>query len=164
MEKYEYKLDVAQLKLIDKINQLRRQNNIPELQYNKEQKFPEHIINSKTELFFYEEKDIYKFSTNCYLIKYPISKCQKDIKYKNIINILTIDFLDKINIIRKDNYVYIALYNNKFNENYNNINTYSRRIRLSQINIANSKDRLNEHEQTGNLYVTRVNVDENDND
>ena len=60
--------------------------------------------------------------------------------------------------------MYIALYNNKFNENYNNINTYSRRIRLSQINIANSKDRLNEHEQTGNLYVTRVNVDENDND
>ena len=60
MEKYEYKLDVAQLKLIDKINQLRRQNNIPEFQYN--EKFPEHIINSKTELFFYEEKDIYKFS------------------------------------------------------------------------------------------------------
>ena len=37
--------------------------------------------------------------------------------------------------MRKDNYVYIALYNNKFNENYNNINTYSRRIRLSQINM-----------------------------
>ena len=145
MEKYRYAFDYSQIKLIYKINKLRRQNNIPEFQYNEEQKFPENIINSKTELFFYEEKDIYKFSTNCYLIKYPISKCQKDIKDKNIINILTIDFLDKINIMRKDNYVYIALYNNKFNENYNNINTYSRRIRLSQINIANSKDRLNEH-------------------
>ena len=60
--------------------------------------------------------------------------------------------------------MYIALYNNKFNENYNDINTYSRRIRLSQINIANSKDRLNEHEQTGNLSVTRVNADESVND
>ena len=145
MEKYRYAFDYSQIKLIYKINRLRRQNNIPEFQYNEEQKFPENIINSKTELFFYEEKDIYKFSINYYLIKYPISECQNDIKDKNIINILTIDFLDKINIIRKDNYVYIALYNNKFNENYNDINTYSRRIRLSQINIANSKDRLNEH-------------------
>ena len=162
MEKYEYKLDVAQLKLIDKINQLRRQNNIPEFQYNEEQKFPENIINSKTELFFYEEKDIYKFSNNYYLIKYPISEYQNDIKDKNIINILTIDILNKINIIRKDNYEYISLYNNQFNENYNykNINTNSRRIDLPQINIANTEDKLNEYEQTGNLSVTRVNVDE----
>ena len=112
MEKYEYELDDAQLNLIDKINKLRRQNNILEFQYNKEQKLPEYMINTKTELFFYKEKDIYKFSTNCYLIKYPISECQNDIKDKNIINILTIDFLDKINIMRKDNYEYIALYNN----------------------------------------------------
>ena len=171
MEKYEYKLDVAQLKLIDKINQLRRQNNIPELQYNEKQKFPEHIINSKTELFFYEEKDIYKFSTNYYLIKYPISEYQNDIKDKNIINILTIDILDRINIIRKDNYEYISLYNNinrnnrrRNNTNNINIKTNSRRIDLPQINIANTEDRLNEHEQTGNLSVTIVNVDESDNE
>ena len=41
MEKYEYELDDAQLNLIDKINKLRRQNNILEFQYNKEQKLPE---------------------------------------------------------------------------------------------------------------------------
>ena len=40
MEKYEYELDDAQLNLIDKINKLRRQNNILEFQYNKEQKLP----------------------------------------------------------------------------------------------------------------------------
>ena len=171
MEKYEYKLDVAQLKLIDKINQLRRQNNIPEFQYNEKQKFPEHIINSKTELFFYEEKDIYKFSNNYYLIKYPISEYQNDIKDKNIINILAIDILDRINIMRKDNYEYISLYNNinrnnrrRNNTNKKNIKTNSRRIDLPQINIANTEDRLNEHEQTGNLSVTRVNVDESDNE
>ena len=164
MKKYRYKLDDIQLKLIDKINQLRRQKNIQELKYNIWQALPFYIINTKTELFFYKEKYIYKFSNNYYLIKYPISKCQNDIKNKNIINILTIAFLDKINIIRKNNYEYIALYNNKFKDNYNNINTYSRKIRLSQINIANSKDRLNEHKQTGNLSVSRVNVDENDND
>ena len=166
MKKYNYKLDDIQLKLIDKINQLRRQKKIQELKYNIWQELPDYIINNKTELIFYKEKYIYKFSNNYYLIKYPISECQNDIKDKNIINIFTIDFLDRINIIRKDNYEYITLYNNQFNENYNykNINTNSRRIDLPQINIANTEDRLNEHEQTGNLSVTRVNVDESDNE
>ena len=39
MEKYRYALDYSQRKLIDKINQLRRQNNIPELQYMKSKNF-----------------------------------------------------------------------------------------------------------------------------
>ena len=34
MKEYNYKLDDIQLKLIDKINQLRRQKNIQELKYN----------------------------------------------------------------------------------------------------------------------------------
>ena len=163
MKEYNYKLDDIQLKLIDKINQLRRQKKIQELKYDKWQELPDYIINNKTELIFYKEKDIYKFSNNYYLIKYPISECQNDIKDKNIINIFTIDFLDRINIIRKDNYEYITLYNNQFNENYNykNINTNSRRIDLPQINIANTEDKFDEHEQLVNLSANRINENEN---
>ena len=39
MEKYRYAFDYSQIKLIYKINQLRRQNNIPELQYMKSKNF-----------------------------------------------------------------------------------------------------------------------------
>ena len=75
--------------------------------------------------------------------------------------------------MRKDNYEYIALYNNQSNENSNSnnkrrniidMNINSGNIRLPQINIANTEDKLNEYKQTRNLYVNRVNADENDND
>ena len=166
MRIYEYKLNYSQIKLIDKINELRRQNNIPELNYDIWQKLPDYIINNKTELIFYKEKDIYKFPNNYYLIKYPISEFQSEIKDKNIINILNSDFLDRINIMRKDNYEYIALYNNQFNENNNdennkNININSRKIDLSQINIANTEDKFDEHEQLINLSANRINENEN---
>ena len=166
MRIYEYKLNYSQIKLIDKINELRRQNNIPELNYDIWQKLPDYIINNKTELIFYKEKDIYKFPNNYYLIKYPISEFQSEIKDKNIINILKSDFLDRINIMRKDNYEYIALYNSQFNENNNDennkiININSRKIDLSQINIANTEDKFDEHEQLVNLSANRINENEN---
>ena len=120
MKKYICILDGTQLILINKINELREKNNIPKLKYDKKQHLPDYIINKKTELIFYKENYIYKFSKNYYLIKYPTSECQKDISDEKYINILSIDFLDKINIMRKDNYEYIMLYNDQFNENDNN--------------------------------------------
>ena len=53
--------------------------------------------------------------------------------------------------------------NNK-RRNITDININSENIRLPQINIANTEDKLNEYKQTRNLYVNRVNTDENDND
>ena len=98
MKNYIYILDDTQLMLINKINELREKNNIPKLKYDKEQYFPDYIINKKTELTFCEEKYIFKCSNNYYSIKYPTSESQKDINDEKIINILTIDFLDRINI------------------------------------------------------------------
>ena len=150
MKKYSVNLDNVQSMLIDKINFLRNLNNINKLKYSKVQQLPDYIINKKTELIFKEEENIYKFSNNYYLIKYPTSECQKDIRDKNIINIITIDFLDKINIIRKYNYEYITLYNSQFNENYNK-NIRRRINEKNTINIKNTEDRLNESEQSVNL-------------
>ena len=53
--------------------------------------------------------------------------------------------------------------NNK-RRNITDMNINSGNIRLPQINIANTEDKLNEYKQTRNLYVNRVNADENDND
>jgi len=157
MINYTYKLDNTQKKLINKINQIRIQENIPELNYDENQKLPNYIINKKTELFLKEEKNIYKFYNYYYLIKYPISKCQKDIDDYNFINIIKNNYLDSINIIRKDKYEYIALYKNQFNENNNNhrrennnINIY-RNLRLNPIILAvkniDTEDRLNNNNQ-----------------
>ena len=158
MTQYTYILNDIQKMLINKINQIRNQNNIPELKYDKYQKLPNYIINPKTELIFKEEKNIYKFYNYYYLIKYPISECQKDINDYNFINIIKINYLDRINIIRKDNYEYIALYTDQFNENNtnnnrrvnNNINTY-RNLRLNpiiiKVNNINTEDRLNNNNQ-----------------
>ena len=173
MKKYFlYGLDDTQKTLINNINQLRRKNNIPELEYNEKQYLPDYIINKKTEFIFYEKENIYKFYNDYYLIKYPISECQKIINDNNITNILSINILDRINIIRKDDYEYIALYNNQFNENENNNNNQreNRNINIRNINInipsinniANTEDRLNENEQSVNLSVTRVNDIDND--
>ena len=168
MKRYKCELDDTQKILINKIVQLRRQNNIPEFRkfsYYGKHHLPDYIINQKTELIFYEKKNIYKFYNNFYLIKYPISECQKDINDNNIINIITKNFLDRINIIRKDDYEYISLYNNQFNENENesdnnirrrnNINdaniNLEARINIPSFNISNSEDRLDEHELSLNL-------------
>ena len=171
MKKYFlYRLDDTQKTLINNINQLRRKNNIPKLQFN--EYLPDYIINKKTEFIFHEKENIYKFYNDYYLIKYPISECQKIINDNNITNILSINILDRINIIRKDDYEYIALYNNQFNENENNNNNQreNRNINIRNINInipsinniANTEDRLNENEQSVNLSVTRVNDIDND--
>ena len=176
MEKYIWILDETQLRLISKINLLRKKNNIPELKSYYEQNLPDYIINKKTELIFYKENYIYKFSKNYYLIKYPTSECQKDISDSKYINILSIDFLDKINIMRKDNYEYIMLYNDQFNENDNNSfrreNNENNNININMNltdrpdipsnNIVNTEDRLNE--QSIKLSVTGFNESDNDND
>ena len=158
MTKYTYILNDIQKMLINKINQIRNQSNIPELKYDKYQKLPNYIINPKTELIFKEEKNIYKFYNYYYLIKYPISESQNDINDYNFIKIIKINYLDRINIIRKDNYEYIALYTDQFNENNtnnnrrvnNNINIY-RNLRLNPIiltvNNINTEDRLNNNNQ-----------------
>ena len=87
MKKYKYKINYEQFMLLNKINQIRRNNNLPILKFyernestdNKMRaKYFSDFINIKTELIFYKEKNIYKFSNDYYLIKYPISESQKD--------------------------------------------------------------------------------------
>ena len=166
MKEYESELNDNQIILIKNINQLRKENNIRELKYDEKQKFPDYLMNKKTELFFYKEKNIYKFNNNYYLIKYPISESQKDITDKNIINIITIDILERINIMQKDDYYYITLYNDHFDKNENivnkNINNNSiAKIVLPSNNNINTESRLNNNYESINLSTTRVNNDMN---
>ena len=166
MKEYESELNDNQIRLINNINQLRKENNIRELKYDEKQKLPDYLMNKKTELFFYKEKNIYKFNNNYYLIKYPISESQKDITDKNIINIITIDILERINIMQKDEYYYIALYNDHFNKNENIVNNninnnLGAKIDLPSNNNIDTESRLNNNYESINLSTTRVNNDMN---
>ena len=163
MKKYKYKINYEQFMLLNKINQIRRNNNLPILKfyernestdYKMGAKYFSDFINIKTELIFYKEKNIYKFSNDYYLIKYPISESQKDINDKNIINIITIDFLDRINIIRINDYEYISLYKSH-NEQKNHLN-------LPSDNNANTEGRLNGHESINLSSAVNYNDDNND--
>ena len=162
MKEYKFELNDNQIRLIKNINQLRKENNIRELKYDEKQKFPDYLMNKKTELFFYKEKNIYKFNNNYYLIKYPISESQKDITDKNIINIITIDILERINIMQKDEYYYIALYNDHFDKNENIVNNninnnLGAKIDLPSNNNIDTESRLNNNYDSINLSTTRVN-------
>jgi len=156
MKKYEYKLNENQIDLIKKLNLIRKQNNIPELKYEEKEKLPDFIINKKTELIFYKKESIYKLSKNFYVFKYPKNEFKNNFNNKEIINILTIDFLDRINIIGQDDIEFISIYNNKYiNEiNNSNKNIYEphayNNIRIPKINFVESKDELNGKSETLN--------------
>ena len=170
MKKYRYALDNFQHELIKKINQLRNQNNIKELKYDVIQQLPDYIINKKTELTFYKEQSIYKFPNDFYLIKFPISE-KIEINDVNMINIIKMDFLDSINIIRKDNYEYISMYNNCTENNIsikeeivpNKVNPNLNPRIILPFKFFDIDDKLNENKREKNLSETRrVGVQDND--
>ena len=152
MKKYEYKLNKSQINLIQKINDIRKQNNIIEMKYYKIVKLPDFIINKKAYLIFRPNENIYKLSTNLYIFRYPKNEFQNFLKDKEILNIITIDFLDRINIIEQNDNEFISLYNNNNIQNNNIIrpNNFSNgvlneiNLKIPEFNIANTEDKLND--------------------
>ena len=141
IEKYKYELNESQIDLIIKINNIRKKSKLPLLKYNSVEKIPEFIINEKTELFFYEFKNIYKLSQNSYIFKYPTKKFINLLYNTEILNIITNIILDIINIIEKDNLDYIHIYSNnpnpiilRYNNPSNNTNQLNNKNDIIEIN------------------------------
>lgn len=134
MRKYRYKLNKDQFTLIEKMNNIRKKYNIPSLDYNGEEKLPEFVINGKTEIALYENENIYKLSLNLYIFKYPKNEFQNQFNNSEVLNIITNDLLKEVNIIERNNFEYISIYNN--NSSNNNIN-------LPQISIDGNKQNIN---------------------
>ena len=143
IEKYEYELNDNQINLIHKINDIRKQNNIPELKYFKHEKLPSYLINPKPQLIFYQKQNIYKISNDLYIFKYPKNELQILLNNKEIINIIKNDFLNEINLIEQYNNEIISIYNNR---TINNINKLNNNIAINNIElipiIINSEDKL----------------------
>ena len=143
MEDYNYKLNDNQIKLIKKINDIRKENKISELKYEEEGQLPDFITNKKTQLILFPYENKYKISSNLYIFKYPKNEFQNHLNEKEILNIIAIDILDKINILEQKETEIISIYNINANKNNNFIRqNNSNRIELSPINIPSTEDEL----------------------
>ena len=131
IEKYEYRLKENQINLIKKINDIRKNNNIPEFNFN--EKLPDFITNPKLQLILYQNKNIYKISNNLYIFKYDINEFQNILNNSEIINIIKIDYLNEIKIIEQNNTEFIYIYNNR--HEYNNINNLKNNINKLNIDV-----------------------------
>ena len=103
----------------------------------------------KTKMYFYPNENIYKLSSNCYIFKYVKNEFQNHINNDEIINIIANGFLDRINIIEKNEFEYISIYNSNPNINVqrsnDDIHIIIPRIELdnnNNIDITNIKDEL----------------------
>ena len=160
MKSYEYKLKDNHINLIKEINDIRKQYNVQELKYDTNQKLPEFIINEKTIISLNKSENIYKLSSAYYIFKYQKNEFQNYFNNKEILNIITIDYLKEINIIEQNNYELITIYNNeiphtniiKTNNINNNRQNISINVKLPDIDNPNTDDRLN-----NNMDITGIN-------
>ena len=166
---YEYELNKSQIDLINKINDIRKKNNLSLLKFNHINEIPEFIINEKTELFFYKFKNIYRLNKNSYVFKYPSKKFINILYNSEILSIITNPILDRIKFIEKNNIQFINIYYNEPipivipnviryipNNNSNNINQLNNENNIIEIkrnssNITKNKSRnsikINEEEK-----------------
>ena len=154
---YRYQLNEDQMNLVQKINDIRNQNNIPLLIQNIT--LPDFIINKKTELFFYNEKNFYKLSQNFYLFKYLKEEFKNFFNNNEAMNIITNDILNEINIIEQDNIVFISIYKKTINNNddMNDISNNEINIPKIQINTnANNDISKNDNKSNDKTEVTSM--------
>ena len=158
MKKYKYEQNESQINLIQKINDIRKENHIPLLKYYKIIDLPEFIINEKTQLIFNDNENLFKLSDNFYLFKYPINEFQNYLNNKQILNIITNKKLKEIKIFEQNNIEFIFIYGDVNRKNkYNN----KPKIHLdttNNINIINTEDKLNEGAEK--VSVTEMSDDE----
>ena len=155
MEQYKYELNKDQITLIRKMNDIRKKYNIPSLDYVEEEKLPEFVINGKTEMFLYENENIYKLSLNLYIFKYPKNEFQNQLDNSEVLNIITNDSLKKVNIIEINNFEYISIYTNNSSNNTSN----NKNINLPKITIdtnAQNINTVNSEDMCVNLSVTDI--------
>ena len=158
IKEYEYKLNENQINLIDKINDIRKKNHIPLLKYFEREKLPEFIINEKTQIIFNNNENLFKLSPNFYVFKYRINEFQNFLNNKQILNIITIETLNIINIIQQNNFELISIYE-KLNRRKNKTNKPRIKIDINDgVDGANNDDKLNEISER--LTVTEISDNE----
>ena len=152
IKEYKYQLKSEQKNLIEKINNIRNEYNIPFLNYDISYcKIPDFIINEKTDLVFNKHKNIFKFKPYYYLFKYPKNEFQNLLNEPHVLSIITNDLFDQIEIIEQDDIEFISIYNysnkNEINLNRSNINN---NINTNNNVIINTNNKVIINNDIGN--------------
>ena len=145
IQMYKYELNEDQINLINEINNIRKLNNIPILEYDKYNQLPNFVFYEKAEIFFYPNKNLYKYAgLNLYIFKYPKNKFINYLNYKESKNIITNYFLCKISIIEFNNLEYIYIYNPNIIPITIKIKRHNNVVKenLADSNSVNSEDKL----------------------
>ena len=157
-KRYVYELNENLINIINKINDIRKNNNIPELKFDKKEIIPHFMINPKLQLVFHPNENIYKISGNSYIFKYDKDEFQNLLNNNEIINIIKIDYLNEINIVEQNDTEFIFIFNNR-PENENRIQE-NNNIRKPNINIGNINishiDIINTEDKFVNLSVNEI--------
>ena len=108
---YEIIITDKQKELIDYINNLRKENNINNLEKDESKKIHQFIIKKPAEVILIPHKNIFKLSNKEYLLKFPLNEFEKLImnKNKDILNILLKDNLNHIQIVTQKDKVLVTL-------------------------------------------------------
>ena len=90
-------------------------NNVDDLIYKIKINYQDLFLDKCWETIPFYNKNIFKFSDGSYLLKYPLNELTTRLNNGDmeIINIIKINYLNKIFIIRKDNIDFIFLYQPK---------------------------------------------------
>lgn len=145
-----------QKEIIDLINILRINNNLPKFQLDV--KFQDCYIKEPSELMLFPYRNIFKINSRNYLLK--LNKNDLKIKINNnieIVNVLLNKDLNKINIIEKDNFEYINIYEDIFEENENFKNGNSCKNNLDD---SDEEASLNNLTKSPNYILKNISMEE----
>ena len=111
LDNLEYQHTDSQTQIINLINFNRGLQRIPKLL--QEKKFNELIIKGNSEVTLFLFNHIFKIKNNTYLFKYKKGEFYNNLKKndKEILKILSIVQLNKVEVFEKDNYEFILVYN-----------------------------------------------------
>ena len=110
-----YSMTYKEIQIIKLINDFRINNNLPKLVFDEKDYLFDFFFddyNGNPEIILYPYRNIYKLSFRKYLFKYKVNEFENNLKNNNeyIIDILLIEDLNKIFIIKQRNIEYIFIY------------------------------------------------------
>ena len=139
LKNFKISMNDEQIDIINHINEIRLNNNISKLEYNKSFEIYDFILNEVPEFYFFPFKKIVMLSKRKYLIKCFKEELKEQLNNNNdIMKILMTENFNRISIIENEINIYILIYESfePINDNYISIenNSINEPVNNEEIN------------------------------
>ena len=139
LKNFKISMNDEQIDIINQINEIRLNNNISKLEYNKSFEIYDFILNEVPEFYFFPFKKIVMLSKRKYLIKCFKEELKEQLNNNNdIMKILMMEDFNRISIIENEINIYILIYESfePINDNYISIenNSINEPVNNEEIN------------------------------